>query len=189
MSHDAIDAFIERLASSPAGPNSTNFFDDTRPDNAIRRRNLRRYLGQLANRRPTTLLVGEAPGYRGMAITGVPFTNTTLLRRGIPHFDLFGTANGYEIPDASGIAAEPTATVGLRPTVAVGSSGRRSRQRVHHGLERGLDLGAEDGDHTDDDRGDQGDEQAVLHRGGALLLTLGVEHDLQQELSHAITLR
>jgi uracil-DNA glycosylase len=46
-----------------------------------------------------------------MAITGVPFTNTVLLRRGIPHFDLFGTTHGYEIPDAAGIAAEPTATV------------------------------------------------------------------------------
>jgi uracil-DNA glycosylase len=88
-----------------------NFFDDARPDNAIRRRNLRRYLGQLADRRPTTLLVGEAPGYRGMAITGVPFTNTTLMRRGIRHFDLLGTVNGYEIPDAAGVAAEPTATV------------------------------------------------------------------------------
>ncbi len=111
MSHDSIAAFIERLAVSPAGPNSANFFDDTRPDNAIRRRNLGQYLGQIADRRPTTLLVGEAPGYRGMAITGVPFTNTTLLRRGIRHFDLFGPDHGYEIPDASGIAAEPTATV------------------------------------------------------------------------------
>ena len=111
MSSDSRAAFIERLAASPAGPNSVNFFDHSRPDNAIRRRNLARYLEQLAGRGPTTLLVGEAPGYRGMAITGVPFTNTTLLARGIPHFDLFGGANGYEIPDAPGVAAEPTATV------------------------------------------------------------------------------
>ncbi|WP_173921530.1 uracil-DNA glycosylase [Agromyces sp. Marseille-P2726] len=111
MSNDAIAAFIERLTVSPAGPNSANFFDRGRPGNAIRRRNLARYFEQLAARRPTTLLVGEAPGYRGMAITGVPFTNAVLLRRGIPHFDLFGTGHGYEIPDAAGIAAEPTATV------------------------------------------------------------------------------
>ncbi|GAA1805187.1 uracil-DNA glycosylase [Agromyces neolithicus] len=111
MMPDSIDAFVERVAATRADPNSTNFFDDTRPDNAIRRNNLARYLEQLAERRPTTLLVGEAPGYRGMAITGVPFTNTTRLRRGVPRFALFGTAQGYEIPDDSGIAAEPTATV------------------------------------------------------------------------------
>jgi uracil-DNA glycosylase len=111
MAPDAIDGFIERLAAGGSGPNSANPFDGSRPGNGMRRRNLERYLRQLAERRPATLLVGEAPGYRGMAITGVPFTNTVLLRRGIPHFDLFGTAHGYEIPDAAGIAAEPTATV------------------------------------------------------------------------------
>ena len=100
-----------------AGPNSVNPFDVSRPGNAIRRRNLTRYLGQLAERRASTLLVGEAPGYRGMAITGVPFTNTVLLARGIPEFGLLGIANGYEIPDAAGVAAEPTATVMWRALV------------------------------------------------------------------------
>ena len=111
MAPDAIDGFIERVAAGTSGPGSTNPFDRSLPDNAPRRRNLERYLRQLAERRPATLLVGEAPGYRGMAITGVPFTNTVLLRRGVAHFDLFGTEHGYEIPDAAGIAAEPTATV------------------------------------------------------------------------------
>ena len=111
MAPDAIDGFIERLAAGWSGPNSANPFDRSRPENAVRRRNLDRYLRQLAERQPSTLLVGEAPGYRGMAITGVPFTNTVLLRRGVPHFGLFGTEHGYEIPDAAGIAAEPTATV------------------------------------------------------------------------------
>lgn len=111
MVQDAIDAFVERLAKSPAGPNSVNPFDHSDRDNAIRRRNLALYLGQLAERRPATLLLGEAPSYRGMRVTGVPFTNTTILRRGIPHFGLLGTANGYEVPDTPRVAAEPTATV------------------------------------------------------------------------------
>jgi uracil-DNA glycosylase len=73
---------------------------------------LARYLAQLAERRPRVLLVGEAPGYRGMRITGVPFTNLGLLRDGIPHFGLLGVENGYELPEAPvGVAAEPTATV------------------------------------------------------------------------------
>ena len=111
MRPDSIDAFVGMLAAGRSGPNSVNPFDRSRDDNEIRRRNLARYLGQLSERRPSTLLVGEAPGYRGMAITGVPFTNTVLLQRGIPEFALLGTVNGYEVPDAPAVAAEPTATV------------------------------------------------------------------------------
>ena len=111
MMPDSIDAFVERLAAARSGPNSVNPFDRSRGDNAVRRRNLTRYLEQLSERRPATLLVGEAPGYRGMAITGVPFTNTVLLQRGIPEFALLGTVNSYEVPDAPAVAAEPTATV------------------------------------------------------------------------------
>jgi uracil-DNA glycosylase len=109
---DSIDAFVERLALSRAGPNSVNPFDFSLPANAVRRRNLTRYLEQLEERSPTVLLVGEAPGYRGMRITGVPFTNAVILRRGISHFGLFGSENGYSVPDdLPAVAAEPTATV------------------------------------------------------------------------------
>jgi uracil-DNA glycosylase len=111
MIPDSIDAFVERLATSHPGPNSVNFFDFSHPDNAIRRRNLALYLEQLAEREPTTLLVGEAPSYRGMRITGVPFTNATILQRGVPHFGLLGTAHGYSVPGDLHVAAEPTATV------------------------------------------------------------------------------
>jgi uracil-DNA glycosylase len=118
MPPNAIDAFIERLAASPAGPNSVNPFDDSRDGNAIRRRNLELYLEQLADRRPTTLLLGEAPSYRGMRITGVPFTNASIIERGVPHFGLFGADNGYAVPDdLPAVAAEPTATVMWRALV------------------------------------------------------------------------
>jgi uracil-DNA glycosylase len=107
-----IDEFVHRVGSTPAGPNAANPFDFTDEENAVRRRNLARYLGQLAERRPRVLLVGEAPGYRGMRITGVPFTNLALLREGIPQFGLLGVERGYELPDApAGVALEPTATV------------------------------------------------------------------------------
>jgi uracil-DNA glycosylase len=118
MPPNAIDAFIERLAASPAGPNSVNPFDDSRPGNAIRRRNLELYLEQLADRQPATLLLGEAPSYRGMRITGVPFTNASIIEQGVQHFGLFGSANGYVVPhDLPAVAAEPTATVMWRALV------------------------------------------------------------------------
>lgn len=107
-----IDEFVHRMASSPAGLNSANPYDFADDENAVRRRNLARYLGQLAERRPRVLLVGEAPGYRGMRITGVPFTNLALLRDGVPHFGMLGVERGYELPvPSAGVALEPTATV------------------------------------------------------------------------------
>lgn len=118
MTQGSVHAFVERLATSPVGPNSVNQFDHSRPGNAMRRRNLALYLEQLADRRPTTLLVGEAPSYRGMRITGVPFTNAAILQQGISHFGLLGSANGYSVPDdLPAVAAEPTATVLWRALV------------------------------------------------------------------------
>jgi hypothetical protein len=109
---NAAAAFVDRMASTPAGPDSANPYDFADDGNEVRRRNLARYLEQLAERRPRVLLVGEAPGYRGMRITGVPFTNLALLRDGVPHFGMLGLDNGYELPAApDGVAAEPTATV------------------------------------------------------------------------------
>lgn len=82
MIPDSIDSFVERVATSGAGLNSVNPFDYSQRANAVRRRNLARYLEQVGERSPSVLLVGEAPRYRGMRITGVPFTNTVILQRG-----------------------------------------------------------------------------------------------------------
>lgn len=61
---------------------------------------------------PDVLLAGEAPGFRGMRITGVPFTNRTMFEGPANSFGLFGEGTGYVLPpDAAGVPAEPTATV------------------------------------------------------------------------------
>ena len=66
----------------------------------------------MLERSPDILLVGEAPGFRGMRITGVPFTNRTIFEGPANSFGLFGPGKGYVLPpEASGVAAEPTATV------------------------------------------------------------------------------
>jgi hypothetical protein len=112
MTSSSIDAFIDRLAAAETGPGCHNFFDHGVPENAQRRRNLGIYLQEMLARSPTVLLVGEAPGFRGMRITGVPFTNRTILEGPANAFGLFGPGKGYVLPsDAVGIAAEPTATV------------------------------------------------------------------------------
>ena len=103
---------MERLAAVETGPACNNFFDHSVPENELRRRNLEVYLQEMLDRRPKILLVGEAPGFRGMRITGVPFTNRTILEGPANSFGLFGPGKGYVLPpEAAGVAAEPTATV------------------------------------------------------------------------------
>ncbi len=66
----------------------------------------------MLERSPTVLLLGEAPGFRGMRITGVPFTNRTMFQGPANSFGLFGPGKGYSLPaEAADVAAEPTATV------------------------------------------------------------------------------
>ena len=112
MSAPAIAAFVERLAAVEMGPACNNFFSHAVPENALRRQNLLIYLQEMLDRRPSVLLVGEAPGFRGMRITGVPFTNRTILEGPANRFGLFGPGKGYVLPpEAAGVPAEPTATV------------------------------------------------------------------------------
>jgi len=111
----SISSFVDELSRMPAAAGSTNMFAGAPEDsemNALRRRNLELYLNAIAEHAPRVLLVGEAPGYRGMRITGVPFTNRAILGSGVGCFGLFGPENGYAIPgDLPGVPAEPTATV------------------------------------------------------------------------------
>ncbi|MEV5054130.1 uracil-DNA glycosylase [Arthrobacter sp. LAR12-1-1.1] len=112
MADPAIRAFVDRLASVQTGPDCQNFFDSAAAGNAVRRRNLELYLQEMLDRRPKVLLLGEAPGFRGMRITGIPFTNRSMLEGPANEFGLFGPGKGYVLPaDSEGIAAEPTATV------------------------------------------------------------------------------
>src|SRR5690554_6491486 len=81
----AIDTFIMQLATAAPLPHVTNHYARVGGDgvtseaNKARHANLRLYLRQMMTRRPSFLLVGEAPGYRGCRVTGVPFTNKHLL--------------------------------------------------------------------------------------------------------------
>lgn len=52
---------------------------------AIRRTNLRNYLASFPER-PTTLILGEAPGWRGCRFSGVPFSSEALLVEGLLPF-------------------------------------------------------------------------------------------------------
>lgn len=65
------DAFVETLAAATFGA-AFNFYRDGEAAD-VRRARLRAYLESRAD--APLLLVGEAPGYRGARVSGVPFTS------------------------------------------------------------------------------------------------------------------
>lgn len=84
------------------------------PYNALRRANLQRYLEAVAARQSRIALIAEAPGYRGMRLTGVPMTSRRILRDGVPELAMFGVERGYQDvpePGFESILGEQTATI------------------------------------------------------------------------------
>ena len=124
----SINTLIHSLASTriEAGSFNQYGYDASHPDqaeaNTIRRENLRLYLQQIAPLQPKTLLVGEAAGYRGCRLTGVPFTSEAILLRSRPLVSgplspesnsfSFGSQMGYrKTAEFDRITAEATATM------------------------------------------------------------------------------
>lgn len=94
--HHQIDAFIRDLSRTAVADDAFNEYAPGDGDNAIRRANLRRYLRTMAARQPRTLLVMEAPGYRGCRLTGAPVTSRKILLEGVPALNIFGREAGYQ---------------------------------------------------------------------------------------------
>lgn len=107
--------FIERLSQVQTAPVATNQYGaGDNPYNALRRANLKRYLEELAERQTSIALIAEAPGYRGMRITGLPMVSRRILRDGIPSLGMFGLEQGYQDvpePGFEAIQSEQTATI------------------------------------------------------------------------------
>lgn len=102
---------VERLAATTVHQLVFNPYAGDDLSSANRRHNLSLYLRRMATRRPRILLLGEAPGYRGCRVTGVPFTSESILLADGSSFDLFGAAAGFRSGGKSEPAREATATV------------------------------------------------------------------------------
>lgn len=107
-----IEKLIDKLASEKTLNNLHNQYSYDKPINIIRRNNLHIYLNRLLKYEPKILLLGEAAGYRGCRLTGIPFTNKRLLLKGIDDFDILGSQYGHQLPeDSEGIPNEQSATI------------------------------------------------------------------------------
>ncbi len=109
-----IDAFIYDLSQAQLSAEVFNEYAPGDQNNAIRRANLRLYLRAMTAWAPRTLLVMEAPGYRGCRLTGVPVTSRKVLLEGLPALRLFGVDAGYRDVDDVGferVYGEQSATI------------------------------------------------------------------------------
>jgi uracil-DNA glycosylase len=104
-----LEDFVARLPAEEVGPCSCNHYAAECEGSDLRRANLLLYLSQMADRQPKVMLVGEAPGYRGCRLTGVPFTSEYIVEQGITG-GLFGRANGYRT-SGPGVSREQTASI------------------------------------------------------------------------------
>lgn len=96
----SLTRFIDDLAAVELSGRACNQYSRTAGDlrgNAVRRRNLRLYLEQLAAIGPRMLLVGEAVSHRGGRLTGIAFVSESLMLGGVDTRSgrLLGADAGY----------------------------------------------------------------------------------------------
>ena len=114
VSNHDIDTLIRDLSTARLLADAFNEYAPGDANNAIRRANLRLYLREMAAREPKTLLVMEAPGYRGCRLTGIPVTSRKVLLEGVPALRIFGAESGYrDVADAGfeRVSGEQSATI------------------------------------------------------------------------------
>lgn len=91
----SVERFVTRLKHIKPPPNCINPWRGRSAAAKLRQANLTHYLQQMAHERPKVILVGEAPGYRGCGLTGVPFTSERILVEGAA--GLFGSDSSFQI--------------------------------------------------------------------------------------------
>ncbi|HEX6099438.1 MAG TPA: uracil-DNA glycosylase [Thermoanaerobaculia bacterium] len=117
MTGRRFDALIAELASVELSERAYNQYSRVAGDqreNAIRRRNLRLYLGQLDAIRPRMLLIGEAVSYRGGRLTGIAFVSESVMLGGVETRSghVLGSAHGYRKATAGPrLSTEASATM------------------------------------------------------------------------------
>ncbi len=78
-----LNTLLNHLSQRPHSQDSYNPYLVSEEWGRVRERNLQRYLSTMLERQPTTLMLMEAPGYRGCRVTGIPVTSRKVMLGGI----------------------------------------------------------------------------------------------------------
>jgi len=96
-----LNNFIDRLSSETVDVlvvTNMYFWEDG--SNRARISNLRKYLNYFSENKPKLILVGEAPGYRGCCVSGIPLTSTGVMKT-VPFFKEIGITEVKCVQDES----------------------------------------------------------------------------------------
>ena len=110
---ERLEPWLERLTRFHDRADAHALYDPASAAGRIRLDNLRIYLRQLLPWRPSVLLIGEAPGYRGAWRTGVNFCSEKIMMGPKDRFGLFGGETaGYRLIDPhAALCGEASSTV------------------------------------------------------------------------------
>ena len=75
-----IETFISSLQKELVSLETTNLYRGKSKAAQLRRENLSLYLHKMHSLNPSVLMLGEAPGYKGCGITGIPFTSERIVK-------------------------------------------------------------------------------------------------------------
>lgn len=76
---EKIDNFISCLSRIENTSRTENLYFGNSRESEIRKHNLKVYLTKMKNINPSILILGEAPGYKGCGVSGIPFTSEKVL--------------------------------------------------------------------------------------------------------------
>ncbi|MEU3791212.1 uracil-DNA glycosylase [Streptomyces fructofermentans] len=110
--------FWKLLHALPA-PDDAQFLYGPEADGRLRERNLRHYLQLMGHIGPRTVLIGEAPGYRGATVSGIPFMSVAQLRARPGLITGSPDGDGFEIPDDPPALSEASSTIVWRAVAAL----------------------------------------------------------------------
>ena len=102
-----ITDFIKKLSEQKVSKETTNLYKGNSIETEIRRENLSLYLNKMVEIKPTNLLLGEAPGYKGCGITGIAFTSERILTQN----DFFKNQGFRCLNEKTKIESEISATI------------------------------------------------------------------------------
>lgn len=106
MFQRGIKVDIERFVSKLSSAQDTSGSVENPYRNDICRYNLLQYLSHLKDHKIDVMLIGEAPGYRGCALTGIPFTDEAQLKLPENYYAL----GAWQRPDETGSTSERSAS-------------------------------------------------------------------------------
>ena len=106
-----IDQFISKLSSFSSLTNVLNPYSEDNEFHEIAKHNLRIYLERMLVNKPSSIFIGEAPGYNGCRLSGVPFTSERILFGDKVKNQIIDKDFGYKVRSTDKLQTEQSATL------------------------------------------------------------------------------